>query len=77
MTTVHAHLIGDTAVLPKAAFERLMELARQIEEIDLRLSEDEVPTLGIMALAEQGGAFAWLGEEADLYSTADLKVHYR
>lgn len=34
-------------------------------------------TVGIMRLAEQGGAFEWLAEEEDLYTVNDLKVRYR
>lgn len=77
MTTVHAQLVGDHAVLPRGEFDRLLELARQSEEIDLRLNQDELPTLGIMRLAEQGGAFDWLANEEDLYTVEDLRVRYR
>ena len=77
MTTVHAQLVGDKAVLPRAEFERLVELARQSEEIELQMHEDDVLTLGIMRLAEQGGAFDWLADEEDLYTVDDLKVRYR
>ena len=75
MTTVHAKFIGDDAVVPRSEFERLVEIARRIEEIDLRA--DDTPALGIGLLAEQGGAFAWLAEDEDLYSVDDLKVRYR
>ena len=75
MTTVHAKFIGDDAVVPRSEFERLIEIARRIEEIDLRA--DDTPALGIALLAEQGGAFAWLAEDEDLYSVDDLKVRYR
>lgn len=77
MTTVHAELIGDKAVLSRADFERLVELARQSEEIELQAREDEAPTQGIMRLAEQGGSFDWLAEEEDLYKLDDLRVRYR
>ena len=77
MTTLHARLIGDKAVLPRAEFERLIELARLSEEVELQTDEEEMPTLGIMRLAEQGGAFDWLAEEEDLYTVNDLKVRYR
>ncbi len=77
MTTLHAQLIGDKAVLPRAEFDRLVELARRSEEVELHTDEDDVPTVGIMRLAEQGGAFDWLAEEEDLYTVNDLKVRYR
>jgi len=77
MTTIHARMVGDQAVLPRSEFEQLMELARQAEAVELKLEDDDVPALGIMALAEQGGAFAWLAHEEDLYSVDDLRVRYR
>ena len=77
MTTLHAQLIGDKAVLPRAEFERLVELARRSEEVELQTDEEDVPTVGIMRLAEQGRAFDWLAEEEDLYNVNDLKVRYR
>jgi hypothetical protein len=77
MTIVHAQLVGDQAVLPKADFERLMDLARQTEEVELRLAGDDVPTQGVMRLVQEGGAFGWLADEGDLYTVDDLKVRYR
>jgi len=77
MTTLHAQLIGDKAVLPRDEFERLVELARRSDEITLQMETDEAPTVGIMRLAEQGGAFEWLAKEEDLYTVNDLKVRYR
>ena len=77
MTTVHAQLVGDQAVLPRSELERLLELARRSEEVELQVREDDLPTMGLMLLAQQGGAFDWLGEDQDLYSVDDLKVRYR
>jgi hypothetical protein len=77
MTIVHAQFVGNQAVLPRAEFERLMELARRSEEIDLRLDEGSLLTLEIRRLAEQGGAFDWLAQDEDLYSVDGLKVRYR
>lgn len=77
MTTVHAALIGDKALLSRAEFERLLELARQSDSVELHTSESDVSTVGIMQLAEQAGAFDWLAEEEDIYTVADLKVRYR
>ena len=77
MTIVHAQLVGERAVLPRVEFERLMELARQSEPIELHLQEEDVPAFGIMRLAEQGGAFDWLATEDDLHTVGDLKVRYR
>ena len=77
MTKVHAELIGNKALVSRRDLERLMELARRTEVVELQTYEEEIPTLGIMRLAEQGGAFAWLADEEDLYTVQDLKVRYR
>ena len=77
MTVLHAQIVGDKAVLPRHEFDRLVELAARTEQIDLRTHTDDLPTLGLMHLADHGGAFDWLANEPDLYSVADLKVRYR
>jgi hypothetical protein len=72
MAVIHAQLIGDQAVLPRSDLERLVEIARQFEAIDLELHEDDVPTSAIMRLAEQGGAFDfWKDEGENIYSALD------
>lgn len=72
MTTIHAQLIGDKALLPQSEFEHLVELARHHEGISVETEQDDVPTLAIMRLAEQGGAFDfWREEGEDIYSAAD------
>jgi hypothetical protein len=76
MTTIHVQRVGDTAVLSRAELERLLELARRIEPVELSC-DDEMTTQDITRLAEQGGAFDWLADEEELYSPADLKVRYR
>ena len=54
-----------------------MELAQRSEPVELRLEEDDAPTLGIMRLAEESGAFDWLADEPDLHSVEDSLVRYR
>jgi hypothetical protein len=76
MATVHAQVIGEQVLVPRGQLERLVELARQVEAIEVRTEEDDLPAVGLMLLAQQGGAFDWLAEE-ELYSVADLKVRYR
>jgi hypothetical protein len=72
MTTIHVQCIGDKALLPQSEFERLVELAQRYEEITVQRQEDDVPTLGIMRLAEQSGAFDfWQEEGEDIYSIED------
>lgn len=69
MKTIYAQLIGDRALLQRSDFELLVELARRIEDVEVQMQEDDVPTLGIMRLAEQGGAFDfWREEGEDIYS---------
>ena len=72
MTTIHVQCIGNKALLPQNEFERLMELAQRYEKIIVQMQEDDVPTLGIMRLAEQSGAFDfWQDEGEDIYSIED------
>jgi hypothetical protein len=72
MTTIQAQFVGDKALLPRRDLERLLELARRSEAVELRLQEDDVPTLGLMRLAEQGGAFDfWKEKGEDVYSSQD------
>lgn len=75
MTTIHAKIIGDEAVVPRSELDRLVELARQSEEVELQT--DDIPAAGIMYLAQTGGAFDHVAEEKELYTVEDLKVRYR
>ena len=77
MTTLHATMLGDRALLPRDEFDRLVELAGRSEPITIQTCDDDLPTLGLMRLAEQGGAIDWLADEPNLYSVDDLKVRYR
>jgi hypothetical protein len=70
-------LIGDQAVLLRADLERLVELARRSEEVELLTHQDDLPNAGIRWLCQEGRAFDWLAEEEDLYTVHDLRVHYR
>jgi len=72
MTTIHVQHVGDKALLPQSELERLVELARQHGEIVVQVHEDDVPTLSIMRLAVQGGAFDfWREAGEDIYSAQD------
>ncbi len=72
MTTIHAQLVGDKALLPRRESERLLEVARRSEKVDLQWHEEDWPTAGIMRLAEQAGAFDFWGEEGeDIYYLQD------
>jgi len=72
VTTIHVQCIGDKALLPQSEFERLVELAQQHEEVTVQMEEDDLSTLAIMRLAEQGGAFDfWREEGENIYSLED------
>jgi len=72
MTAIHVQLIGDNALLPCSELERLVELARQKEDIEMEVHEKDVSTLSIVRLAEQGGAFDfWKEEGENIYSIED------
>jgi len=77
MTTLHPQIVGDKALVPREEFERVLKLARQTESIEVDVSEDDIPTIGITRRAERGGALGWLADESDLYTVNDLKVRYR
>ncbi len=72
MTTIHVQRIGDRALLPQSELAQLVELARLHEGIAVEMEDDDVPTLAIMRLAEQGGAFDfWREEGEEVYTTSD------
>jgi hypothetical protein len=74
MTTIHVQCIGDKALLPQSELEQLIELAQRSEVITVQRQEEDVPTLGIMRLIEQGGAFDfWKEDGEDIYSAEDGK----
>jgi len=77
MTTVHVELIGNKAMLSRGDLEQLMELARRTEAVEIETNEEDIPTVGIVRLAEPGGAFDWLADEEDIYSIEDLRVRYQ
>ncbi len=69
MTTIHVQRIGDQTLVPQSEFEQLVELARQRAVIAVEVQEDDGPTLALMRLAEQGGAFDfWMDQSEDVYS---------
>ena len=71
MTKIYVQRVGDKALVSQEELERLIELARQHEEVSVQVSEDDdLPTIGMMRLVEQGGAFDfWLDPDEDIYST--------
>jgi hypothetical protein len=72
VTTVHAQVIGDKALLPRAELERLVKLAEQSGPITLQIEEEDVPAVGIAWLADHGGAFDfWRDEGEEIYTAED------
>ena len=72
MTTIHVQRIGDKVLLPQSELEQLVELARLHQGIAVEVEEDDVPTMAIMRLAEQGGAFDfWQEAGEDIYTQSD------
>lgn len=72
MTTINAQLIGDQALLPRHQLEKLIEMARRSEELDVKLLEDDAPTWAWMRFIDQNGAFDfWKEPEEGIYSLQD------
>ncbi len=72
MNTVHGQFVGDKALLSQEELRRLLELARRAEEIELRIENEDIPTVGLMRLAEQAGSFDfWTEQGEDIYSIED------
>jgi hypothetical protein len=72
MVTIHAQLVGDKVLLSRAALGQLLELARRSAAVEIRLEEEDWPTVGVMGLAEEGGAFDfWREQGEDAYSLDD------
>lgn len=72
MAIIHVQHVGDKALLEQSELTRLVELAQQHEEIVVKIHEDDIPTVGLMRLADQGGAFDfWQEAGEDIYSEED------
>ena len=72
MTIIHAQWLGEQALVPKEDFERLLELARKSEMVDVCSFEEEISTHLVMRLAESSGAFSFWNEPGeDIYSATD------
>jgi hypothetical protein len=76
VTTIHTETIGDKALIPRRELDRLLELARRSEPVEIIEEASEVPLEGIAVLAESGGAFRFLEDEAEHYSLNDLRKRY-
>lgn len=79
MVKLHTVPVGPgKALVDRAELDRLIEVARKVEEVELIESGDDVPTEGLMRLAGESGSFGYLlDSREDVYSVNDLKVRYR
>ena len=74
MTKIHVQHVGDKALISQDEFEYLIEIAKRYEEVSVQIHEDDVPTLGLMRLMEQGGSFDfWLEAGEEIYCAEDGK----
>ena len=71
MTKVRAEVFGDKALVAKADLERLVELARRSEDIEITLQPEDLDSR-LLEMAQKGGAFDFWGEEGEgVYSLSD------
>lgn len=79
MVKVHAQSVGEEkALVDRTELQRLIEVARQVEEVELVEIQDDLPVEGMMGLLQEGGSFAFLSDpREDVYSVNELKVRYR
>ncbi len=78
MVKVHAQQVGaEKALVDRAELERLIAVARQVEEVELIDVQDDLPAEGLMRLVQEGGSFSFLADpREDVYTLNDLKVRY-
>ncbi len=78
MVKVHAQQVdSERALVDRAELERLIAVARQVEEVELIEVQDDLPAEGLMRLVQGGGSFSFLADpREDVYTLNDLKVRY-
>ena len=79
MVKVHAQKVGaEKALVDRGELQRLIDVARQVEEVEVIELHDDLPVEGLMRLVQDGGSFDFLADpREDIYSLEDLKVRYR
>lgn len=79
MVKVHAQPVGaEKALVDRGELQRLIDVARQVEEVELIEVQDDLPAEGLMRLVQEGGSFSFLADpREDVYTLNDLKVRYR
>ena len=78
MVRVHAQQVGvEKALVDREELQRLIDVARKVEEVELIDLQDDLPTEGMMRLVQEGGSFRFLEDSReDIYTLSDLKVRY-
>ena len=76
---VHTRRLDEQYVIvTESELQSLIAVARQVSPVELEEATDELPTEGLMQLAESSGALDFLWDEwEDVYSVEDFKVRYR
>jgi hypothetical protein len=79
MVKLHTQQVGpEKALVDRAELERLIAVARQVEEVELIEVQDDLPAEGLTGLVQEGGSFSFLADpREDVYTLNDLKVRYR
>lgn len=79
MIKVHTQSVGpDKAIVDRKELQKLVEVARKIEEVQLIEGAEDLPPAGLMRLVEEGGSFQFLDDpREDIYTADDLRVRYR
>jgi hypothetical protein len=70
MAAITVRHLGASAVLSRGDLERIVALARQVEKVEVHIDQD-ISTLDMMRLAEQGGAFDFWNEPGEQIYSAD------
>jgi len=79
MVRVHAQQVGaEKTLVDRAELQQLINVARQVEEVELIEVEDDLPIEGLMRLVQEGESFNFLADpREDVYTLNDLKVRYQ
>ena len=79
MVKVHAQQVGpEKALVDRTELQCLINVARQVEEVELIEVQDDLPGEGLMRLAQEGGSLNFLADpREDVYTLNDLKVRYQ
>ncbi len=79
MVKLHTQQIGaEKAIVDRAELQQLVDVARQVEEVELIEIQDDLSTEGLMRLVQAAGSLSFLEDpREDVYTLNDLKVRYR